>query len=131
MAKRFENEVILTLRVSNDTSKRAAIRKVSDKMTVISAYLSTGKNAQGEYNPPINFDINVFNANTKNPTKMINAIEPNSGDYITVKGSLGSTGYTGSDGQKRTSIVIFAREISGLKEDKDTTSDSESDIWNE
>jgi len=120
-----QNEVTLTLRVSNDTEKRKAVRKVSDKMICISAYLNTGKNQNGDYNPILDFDINVFTKNAKTPTKFVDTSQINPGDYITVKGSLGSTGVV-VKGSKYTNMVIFAAEVV-----VENTKDEETvNIWN-
>lgn len=107
---RFENEVTFVLRVSNDTDKRKAINKVSDKLTSVRAYLNTGKDVNGQYNPIVNFDVQIFSAQSKAPTSVTTQITP--GEYIKVRGNLSSKGYTTTDGRSFTNLIINASEIS-------------------
>ena len=106
---KFINEVNLTLRVSNDTDKRSAINKISDKLTSIRTYMATGKDLNGQYNPILNFDVQVFSATSKAPTKVAANIAP--GEYINVRGNLSSKKFKTNDGRELISFIINATEI--------------------
>lgn len=106
---KFVNEVYLTLRVSNNTDKRSAINKVSDKLTSVRAYMSTGKDINGQYNPILNFDVQIFSETSKAPTKVAANIAP--GEYINVRGNLSSKKFKTNDGRELTSFIINAAEI--------------------
>lgn len=116
------NEVTLTLCIKNDTERREAVHKVSDKMICVSAYMKTGKAPNGEYNPLLDFDINVFTKNAKKPTVLVNDVQLVSGKYITVKGSLSAKQYFVNE-KPHTKMVIMAKEIIAAEE-------IESGIWN-
>ena len=132
----FENDVTLTLRISNDTERRKSIKSVSDKLVSIRAYLNTGKNRDGEYNPLINFDVNIFTGHAKTPTNIVNGttktvltgvsdLQAHCGDLITVKGSLSATEFE-SNKEKVTTLVIYAKEITVSKDKSESNS-----IWND
>ena len=98
-------------------------------MISISTYMNTGKDQSGEYNPPLNFEVNVFTKSAKTPTNMVDNLQPKAGDYITVKGTLGSRGSM-SGGKKYTNMVIQAKEISAPKITDGEEAASEN-IWND
>lgn len=126
MKQNFKNEVTLTLRVSNDSEKRKSVCKISDKLICINAYLQTGKDRNGNYNPLLDFEVQLFTENSQNPTKINFDDMPKQGEYITVKGNLSSKGYMVNNIVHKT-MVIYASEITPVKEDKDETVNS---IWN-
>lgn len=109
MKTKFVNEVTLTLRVSNDTERRPAVYKVSDKLTTVKAYLNTGKDQSGNYNPAIDFEVQIFTANAKTPTNCSVDIKP--GDYINVTGRLTSRKSTNASGKEFKNNIIAAFKI--------------------
>ncbi len=106
----FKNEVLLTLRVSKGTDSRPAVKKVSDKLTVIRAYLNTGKDMDGNYNPAINFEVQIYSQTSKNPTENLLPAELTENDYITVAGNLSSHQRTVGD-SKYTDYLICADKV--------------------
>lgn len=127
MKQDFKNEVTLTLRISNDSEKRKAINKISDKLICIRTYLQTGKNKEGNYNPLLDFEVQLFTENSQNPTKtnFDNGLKP--GDYITVKGTLSSKGYVINNILHKT-MVIYASEITTVEEAEER--EIAKSIWN-
>ncbi len=123
MAKtKYENKVILTLAVSNDTEKRAAVNKISDKLTTIKTYMRTGKDANGEYNPALDFEVNVFTSGAKTPTKNELPSKPKAGDLITVEGSLTARASKSKDGKTTyKNMIIQATRIAPVEVVEDST----------
>lgn len=99
------NDVKLTLTIQKDRDNVKAVKKVSDKMYSLKSVLSTGKDAKGEWNPSLFFDIHAFTKESKSPTKM-NGFVPEPGKKFTVTGSL-----TATKNGNYTNMVILAKEI--------------------
>lgn len=106
---RASNFVMLTLRTIKDggvvdfTTDGRARGKVS-------AMLSTGKDANGEYKPPFFVDV-VSVSKDDSPTPVIDAIANlQKGNYFTVKGQLSMDEWE-KDGEKRQSYSIWANSV--------------------
>jgi single-stranded DNA-binding protein len=77
----------------------------------VSAMLSTGKDASGNYREPLWLDVvNVAQDDQITPT--IDALgQLQKGDYFTVKGSLSMEEWTDKDGNQRRSYSVWANSI--------------------
>lgn len=77
----------------------------------VSAMLSTGKDANGEYKPP--FFVEVVNVSKDDTaTSLVEAVaQLKKGDYFTVKGALKMDEWDGQDGVKHQSFNIWANSI--------------------
>lgn len=127
MATKFVNEVTLTLHVSKSTDKRAAVRKVSDKLVTLSCYLPTGKDKDGNYKPAINFTVNAFTGGAKTQTQL--GVQPNAGDLINVTGSLDARGFETKDGKKGIEYIINASSINKPEEVADASPSGDDNPW--
>ena len=130
MKTKYENNVKLTVVVSNGTDTRPAVKKVSDKMTVIRVYQRTGKNQAGEYNKPIDYEVQIFTGDAKTPTVNELKEKPKGGDLITVEGQITSRTTKGKDGKEYNNLVLIASKISPAEviEDEETpAAEEESD----
>lgn len=77
----------------------------------VSAMLSTGKDANGEYKPPLFVDV-VHVSKDDTATPVIEAISQfQKGDTFTVKGALKMDEWDGQDGLKHHSFSIWANSI--------------------
>ncbi len=130
---KFKNRVEMTFRISNDFGDRKAIKKVSDKMIVISAYKACGYDAEHHKNPAFNAEIHIFSGDAQKTTETDFTKDhfPKPGDYIDVKGFLTTRGYMDKDGVKRTTYVIKAEEVkfSEMEEYDDPAYESSADMW--
>lgn len=104
----MKNEINLSMVISKDFTTKGgtiipAVRKVSDKMTVLNCYFGNKQNGYG------NMTVHVFSS-----TKTAGDVKFAPGKGITVSGWLGVDSYTDKNGNKRTNIVLNAREITAL-----------------
>ena len=82
----FKNSVEITARVAPDRLNRPSIQRVSKNMTRIITLLSTGKDRNGDRRPMLQIEVHVFGEGTATPTKL--SIDPQPGEYITIRGRL-------------------------------------------
>lgn len=131
---KYQNEVTMTFRISNDFGERKAIRKVSDKMISISAYKTFGYDNRSRYkNPLLNVEITIFINAAKNATETDFTSEhfPKPGDYIDVTGQLVTRTYTSKDGKKHNGFRINATRVkfSDMEEVDDSAYEDSASIW--
>jgi hypothetical protein len=102
------NEVKLSLIVSNNREYNGqtypAVRKVSEALTIINAFLPGKKNSDGSYGPSLNFEI-------KQNSKTVVKTNIASGERIDVFGFITADSYTNKDGKVVSKEVIVANEI--------------------
>lgn len=110
MKTKFENQVLLTLRVSKGADNKPSYKKVSDKLLTIRTYLNTGKDKDGNYNPAISLEVHIFTSEAKNPTENLLKEAPREGDYITVMGILSAKQRTIGD-TKYTDYIVKATKV--------------------
>lgn len=131
---KYQNEVTMTFRISNDFGERKAIRKVSDKMISISAYKTFGyDNREHRKKPPLNVEIVIFTKDAKNVTETDFTSEhfPKPGDYIDVTGQLATRSYTTKNGKEYSGFRINATRVkfSEMEEVDDSAYEDSASIW--
>ena len=83
----------------------------------VSAMLSTGKDANGEYKPPLFLDV-AHVSKDDNATPVIEALaQLQKGEYFTVKGAFKMDEWDGKDGAKHHSFGIWANSIESFQWD--------------
>ena len=81
----------------------------------VSAMLSMGRDAAGEYKPPLFLDV-VHVAKDDNATPVIEALSQlQKGDFFTVKGGFKMDEWEGKDGLKRQSFSVWANSIESFQ----------------
>jgi single-stranded DNA-binding protein len=81
----------------------------------VSAMLSTGKDANGEYKPPLFLDV-AHVSKDDNATPVIEALaQLQKGDTFTVKGAFKMDEWDGKDGAKHHSFSIWANSIESFQ----------------
>lgn len=105
------NEIAISLIVSKDIEREngetiPAVKKVSDKLTSVKAFLSGGRNADGSWGDSTSFDVNITSS-----TKLGEGVEIKPGEHLTFVGFLSARSYTNADNKKRTYSVIVAKEV--------------------
>jgi single-stranded DNA-binding protein len=106
---RFSNFVILTVQAASDGESRFAGN--GNLWASIRAFMSQGKDDQGNYKPSLWFTVKGFT--TKDGDQSVpEAIQAyTKGEKFTVKGRLGLEEWTDSEGNTRQSYVIYASHI--------------------
>ena len=109
---RPSNYVILTLQAIADAESK--VSSSGKAWSHVRAFLSQGKNEDGNYKPSIFFEVKAFTKKDEKGdmsavVKDLGAI--NNRERFTVKGRLGLTEWDGNDGAKHQQLVIFAASV--------------------
>lgn len=105
------NSVEISLIISNnqanqDGTERPAVKRVSDKLTTVQAFMPGRKQADGTYGPSASITVKVT-GQTKVAADV--ALEPKS--HIDVKGFFSAESYTTKDGKTRNYFTLVATSI--------------------
>ena len=105
----LKNSISLSLIVSQDSTTRdgkpiVAIKKISDKTTVVKTYTPGKKQPDGGYGPSVSFDVYIT---SKTDIKT----EIKTGEHIDVEGFLDARQYEDKNGAKKTYAAIVAKTI--------------------
>lgn len=101
------NEVKISLTISNDSEQFPAIRTVSNKLTVVNTFLSSGRQPDGSYGASSNLEVKM---NTRTVLTPGTKLEPKA--HIDVIGFLSPESWNDSSGKKHSKTVIVAKQIS-------------------
>jgi single-stranded DNA-binding protein len=115
----FSNFVILTMQAASEGEARFASN--GNKWASIRAFMSQGKDDQGNYKPSIWFTVKGFTTKDGD-TAAPDAIESIAkGSKFTVKGRIGLEEWADSEGNTRQTMIIYASHAEPFANGNDAT----------
>lgn len=106
---RPSNYVILTLMAI--AAGEMKVSQAGHPFSYVRAFLSQGKDKDGEYKPSLFFDVKAFSKDDSIPALVQSIADVQNKERFTVKGRLGMEEWTGQDGEKHQKMVVFAMSI--------------------
>jgi len=103
---RPSNYVILTLMAISAGEMK--VSQAGHPFSFVRAFLSQGKDKDGEYKPSLFFDVKAFSKDDSIPALVQSIADVQNRERFTVKGRLGMEEWTGQDGEKHQKMVVFA-----------------------